>query len=53
MELTGAHHSATGSGAEYTETSGVGGEGVHIQYFNACGCPLDMVTSFKYLGRVI
>ena len=54
MGRTDARHSAPGSGAEETAISGGGGEGGHrAWYFSAYGCPLEMVSSFKYLGRVI
>ena len=41
------------SGAKETAISGGGVEGGQLQGFSAYGCPLERVTSFKHLGRVI
>ena len=40
-------------GVEDTTPGTRRGEGSHIQAFSAYGYPLDMMTSFKYLGQVI
>ena len=43
----------TGRRTEETEISGVGGEGVTAREFRSYGLPLEIVTSFRYLGQMI
>ena len=42
-----------GGGVEVTALGGGGGKKVTPRAFNTYGCLLEMVTYFKYLGRVI